>query len=633
MTIRTYCRRSKNDEGKQQFSLDVQAAGCGELIARMGLADEPRQTYVDDGRAGDDFLTRSGLRQLMADAKRGDVIVCRDQSRLGRDAIEVTLVVRDLVRDRGCRLFYYATGQEVQFANAIDQATTFIQGTGHQMELEAIRSRTREALRSRVRNCQIAGGSCYGYRLERKNDAVGRKYTVATVVDQEAAIVRRIYDEYLAGRGIKTIAHQLNHEGAPSPSAGRRGSGSWASGAVRTILLNPRYRGVYVHGRIKKVRQGGAVVRVKAEPHELVTVEIPEWRIIDDPTWFAVQERFTTRGPQRRSAVQHGAMYALSGIARCQCGGAIVVTRVRAFGGGSRRIKTYSCHRHHDRGSAVCPITIHQPIEEVEDLLIDHIREHVLAPVMVDRVLSHVRDEIAAQMPQREADIAMLEAELRTVTAEQNRLAKAIAISDEIPELMTEMKQRLARIRHLEAQIGAARRTPDELAGMVDKIEGHVKDQLADLRAALADRRDLREILMALFPKGIQFSPARTTDGARQVWQMRGPANYKLLGTGATGALRSNLNCDPNGIRTRVTCVKGGCPRPLDDGVLKWGGTGRREAAGEPRRIRTFDPRLKRPVLYHLSYGPSVGRCNLPQLRGDCNSGRIRQWLRRSAAW
>src|SRR5215207_8737645 len=25
---------------------------------------------------------------------------------------------------------------------------------------------------------------------------------------------------------------------------------------------------------------------------------------------------------------------------------------------------------------------------------------------------------------------------------------------------------------------------------------------------------------------------------------------------------------------------------------------------GEPRRIRTFDPRLKRPVLYRLSYGP-----------------------------
>lgn len=37
----------------------------------------PRQHYVDDGRAGDDFLTRTGLRQLLADAQRGDVIICR----------------------------------------------------------------------------------------------------------------------------------------------------------------------------------------------------------------------------------------------------------------------------------------------------------------------------------------------------------------------------------------------------------------------------------------------------------------------------------------------------------------------------------------------------------------------------
>jgi len=251
MTIRTYRRRSKNDEGKQQFSLDVQSKGCEEHIARMGLADEQRVDYVDDGRAGDDFLTRSGLRSLIADAKSGDVIVCRDQSRLGRDAIEVTLVVRDLIRDRGCRLFYYASGQEVAFANAIDQATTFIQGTGHQMELEAIRSRTREALRSRVRVGRIAGGACFGYTLERHSDNVGRRFTTASIDSKEAPIGHRIYREYARGRGLKQIAHSLNNEGVAAPSAGRRGSGSWAPSAVRSILLNPRYRGLYIHGRIK----------------------------------------------------------------------------------------------------------------------------------------------------------------------------------------------------------------------------------------------------------------------------------------------------------------------------------------------------------------------------------------------
>jgi DNA invertase Pin-like site-specific DNA recombinase len=535
MTVRTYRRRSKNDEGKQQFSLDVQSAGCDELIARLGLADQPRKDYVDDGRAGDDFLTRSGLRQLLVDAQRGDVIVCRDQSRLGRDAIEVTLVVRDLVRDRGCRLYYYATSQEVQFANAIDQATTFIQGTGHQMELEAIRSRTREALRSRVRNGQIAGGACFGYKLERKSDTAGRKHTVATVHEAEAPVVRRIFVEYLAHRGIRAIAHQLNAEGVPAPAAGRRGSGSWAPGAVRTILLNPRYRGIYVHGRIKKLRQGSGVVRVKAEPHELVTVECPEWRIVDDETWFAVQSRFATRGPQPRSAIANGAKYPLSGIARCQCGGAIVCTRVRVSGGG-RCVKTYSCHRNHQRGSAVCPITIHQPIEEVEGLLLDHLRDHVINDEMIALVLDEIRAEIEAQLPQREADLAALEAELSAVTTEQKRLARAVAMSDEIPELMTELKQRLNRMRNLEAQIAATRRTPAELVTLIDQVEASVKERLADVRASLADRRDLRELLLGLFPRGLLFSPARTPDNSRAVWKLSGPAVYKVLGGLSSGA-------------------------------------------------------------------------------------------------
>ncbi len=29
-------------------------------------------------------------------------------------------------------------------------------------------------------------------------------------------------------------------------------------------------------------------------------------------------------------------------------------------------------------------------------------------------------------------------------------------------------------------------------------------------------------------------------------------------------------NGDPNGVRTRVTGVRGRCPRPLDDGTIIW---------------------------------------------------------------
>jgi Recombinase len=103
-------------------------------------------------------------------------------------------------------------------------STTFIQDTGHQMELEAIRSRTREALRSCVREGRIAGGACCRFRLDRRSDPSGRRYTVAVVNPEEAAVIRRIFAEYLDGHGLEAIARALNREGVPSPSAGRRGT-------------------------------------------------------------------------------------------------------------------------------------------------------------------------------------------------------------------------------------------------------------------------------------------------------------------------------------------------------------------------------------------------------------------------
>ena len=95
-----------------------------------------------------------------------------------------------------------AERKEVEFANAIDAAMTFIKGTGHQMELEAIRGRVREALRARVRAGRIAGGRCYGYQLKRERDSSGREYTIALVDDAQAEIVRRLFREYLAGAGL-----------------------------------------------------------------------------------------------------------------------------------------------------------------------------------------------------------------------------------------------------------------------------------------------------------------------------------------------------------------------------------------------------------------------------------------------
>ncbi len=43
---------------------------------------------------------------------------------------------------------------------------------------------------------------------------------------------------------------------------------------------------------MKKVRTSGVVARVKADPSEMIAVEVPEWRIVNDAT-FAVGARFS----------------------------------------------------------------------------------------------------------------------------------------------------------------------------------------------------------------------------------------------------------------------------------------------------------------------------------------------------
>src|SRR6185295_17617971 len=90
-------------------------------------------------------------------------------------------------------------------------------------------------------------------------------------------------------------------------------------------------------------------------------------------------------------------------------------------------------------------------------------------------------------------------------------------------------RQRAARIQHIEGQIHSARRAPSDLDALVAQVEAASRAKLADLRTALLNQSDRRGAFLALFPRGLTFSPTRTPDGARQVWKVRGDVDLGLL--------------------------------------------------------------------------------------------------------
>ena len=88
--------------------------------------------------------------------------------------------------------------------------------------------------------------------------AEGYRLRILAIDDSSAEVVRRIFAEYLEGRGDRAIANGLNRDGVQCPSARRPDQNShrladgWQGSTVRSILENPRYTGYAFFGRWAK---------------------------------------------------------------------------------------------------------------------------------------------------------------------------------------------------------------------------------------------------------------------------------------------------------------------------------------------------------------------------------------------
>jgi site-specific DNA recombinase len=136
-------------------------------------------------------------------------------------------------------------------------------------ERNRIKLRVRTAMTAQASQGRFLGGRPpYGYALADDGPhpnpgkaAVGQRAHRLEVDQATAPIVRRIFEEYLAGAGLYAIAEGLTRDGVPCPSAAdparnRHRSGiAWSKSAVRAILRNPRYTGRQVWNRQRRDEQ------------------------------------------------------------------------------------------------------------------------------------------------------------------------------------------------------------------------------------------------------------------------------------------------------------------------------------------------------------------------------------------
>jgi site-specific DNA recombinase len=105
----------------------------------------------------------------------------------------------------------------------------------------------REKRRAQIEKGHWPGGKCYGYakRDVYTTAADGRQvrsHVLLEVLEEEAQVVRDIYEMYARGHGYRTIAHELNRRGLPAPRAQRGRPSEWDSGTIYAVLRRPLYR-------------------------------------------------------------------------------------------------------------------------------------------------------------------------------------------------------------------------------------------------------------------------------------------------------------------------------------------------------------------------------------------------------
>lgn len=432
-----YARYSSESQTAEtiQTQLDIDRRYC----ADQGLVVVA--VFADEARSGTTLAGREQFRGLVEAARRGEfeVVVAYKFDRLGRSFPEMVAAVHELEQALGLEV-HSATESNAPLVRNIllSVADDFSRQLGR---------RVHDALFHYAAQGYCAGGArTYGYRSIPAPDGRHRVYEIHP---DEAAIVRRIWEEYALGQSVKRITHGLNAGGTPSPKGG-----TWDTSTVTRILHNEGYRGWRIWNRTRKVRQANGRLTNRLRPRaEWVIVEGAHPAIIDDELWQAVE-----RVRQRRqaciadggSARSMTSQYLLTGLLKCgQCGGNYVLHAPR----GPRAGKPYyRCGIHQRRGEAVCGNRAAIARERIETAVVALLADELLTKATVEALVEEVREAWGRQDGEREAQEAVLAREARRLDREVANLVAAVRSAGLSPALRAELEAAEAQRAALEAR-------------------------------------------------------------------------------------------------------------------------------------------------------------------------------------
>lgn len=484
MTSRAAIYARYSSDRQSDSSIEAQVERCRRFALERGWS--VASVHADYAVSGAS-LDRPGWLACMRAVERRevDVVLVEDLSRVSRDAADAHTVTRSL-RHHDVSLVGVADGVDTSARGS--KLLVGVRALLADAYLDDLRDKTLRGLEARARAGLSTGGLPYGYRSTPRPDGAR-----AIEVDaDQAAIVRRIFAEYSAGRSRGEIAAGLNRDGIAPPRSSRRACApSWQHTTIRAVLANRRYLGEWTFGSLEwRKLPGTNIRRPRARIGALVRVERPELAIIGHAT-FAAAQASATSGPTSTANERRGSArraYLLSGLARCgACGGLLTVH------GGTDDRRYYRCADARSRGTCTSRGSVREA--ELRELVLALVRDHLFAPGPLAALREVIAERIEARRRGESRERTELEARIARGQTQAARLVDAVA-GGQAPVAL------VARLRDVEADVGAARAALAALPSRsvrvppIEAIEARVRDVGALLESA--DVAVAREALRGL---------------------------------------------------------------------------------------------------------------------------------------
>ncbi len=462
-------------------SVDDQLASCRAHAEKLGASVVAE--YYDRARSGASIVGRDGMLTLLDDSKAGrfDIVVVEALDRVSRDQEDLAAVFK--------RLTYAGIDIVAIHEGTADVIQIGIRGLVGQLFLQDLKHKTRRGLAGVVADGRHPGGRAYGYKT------VPGEPGKLVINEDEAEVIRRIFDLYAKGTSSREIAYLLNDENVPAPRGVR-----WTASAINGnpargygILLNPIYIGEIVWNRVSMVRNpdtGKRVSRVNPES-DWVRKEAPELQIVDRALYEAVNNRrvgnkrgaYTGRRPRRD--------YLLKGLMTCaSCGGRMHLA------GRKNNHMMIECGRAKETGT--CGSRRKIKLELVNEAVLKGIKENLDCPEAIAeyiRTYNEERQRLAQDSVRQRSEL-------------EKKLARETAATERLLDLYTDgditkatYRERVARHREeingLEARL-AGLDEPPKVVTLHPAVIKHYRENLQKLSSGIAEdevKQILRELI------------------------------------------------------------------------------------------------------------------------------------------